>query len=302
VKAVLIGLTLALTASATLAQENGGPDLVDALVVNARTPGPAWWSVSKGEAKVWVLGVGVPVEASARWEDAAFRRRVKAARRVILVPASTTKFSNEALKADRAWMDELTDAERARLAEIAGTTGRKVAFYAAFRPNFAGLLIKSDLDARAKPRPGKAMDLKAKARALGATLVPVSGQEAQSMKNSFTPGGRDGLTCLRWAMRPRDPTASREQRARAWTRGDVRDLLLGPTAYDPCIQAMGAMQAMMENNESLMTEAIAASLDGGQGAVAFVTLTPLLRQGGVLDQLRKRGYAIETPAQLADED
>lgn len=299
-KAVLIGLTLALTASATLAQENGGPDLVDALVVNARTPGPAWWSVSKGEAKVWVLGVGVPVEASTRWDDAAFRRRVKVARRVIFVPASTTKFSNETIKADRAWMDELTDTERARLAEIAGTTGRKVAFYAAFRPNFAGLLIKSDLDARAKPRPGKAVDLTAKARALGATFVPVSGQEAQSMKNSFTPGGHDGLTCLRWATRPRDPTASREQRARAWMRGDVRDLLLGPTAYDPCIQAMGAMQAMMENNEGLMTEAIAASLDRGQGAVAFVTLTPLLRQGGVLDQLRKRGYAIETPAQLVD--
>lgn len=298
-KSLLIALAL-VTATPALAQEDAGPDLVDALVVNARTPGPAWWSVSKGQAKVWVLGIGVPVETSAHWDAKAFERRVKAARRVIAVASSTTKFTPELLKADRDWGAELTDAERARLAEIAAVTGREPGFYGKYRPNFAGLLIKSDLDARAKPKPGKPQDLVVKARKLGATVQSIGGQEAGSMKDSFKAGSHDGLTCVRWAMRPRDPAAIRRQRAEAWTRGDVRALMIGPAAYDPCVQALSAMEASMEAGEGAMAETIAATLERGDGAVALVMLTPLLREGGVLDRLRKRGYQVGTPAQLDD--
>lgn len=300
-KSVLIALVLALAATPVLAGQEDETALVDALVVNARTPGPAWWSVGKGEAKVWVLGIGVQVPADAKWDSKTFERRVKATRQVIGIPPSKTRFEKSALQADRNWLDELTDAERARLVEVAGATGRSREFYARFRPNFAGLVIKSDLEARAKPKPGKPQDLQARAVRLGARFTPVGGQEAQGMKASFQAGEHDGLTCVRWAMRPRDAVALREQRAQAWMRGDVRALLIGPTTYDPCVQAMAAMQASLENNEGRMADTIAAALDRGEGAVALVGLTPLLRQGGVLDQLRKRGYRIETPAQMEDE-
>lgn len=301
-KSLLIGLALALVAAPSLAQETGegAPDLIDALVVNARTPGPAWWSVSKGETKVWVLGAGGNVPASASWDETAFKRRIKAARRVIIVPPSTTKFASATLKADRDWVAELTDAERARLTELSTLAGRKGDFYGLYRPNFAGIMIHSDLNARAKPRPGKPLDLAAKARKLGATVQPIGGGMAASMKDSFKDGEHDSLTCVRWAMRPRDPVAMRTQRAQAWMRGDVRALLLGPAGYDPCVQAMNALHASLENSDSAMAEAIAASLDRGERAVAFVTLNGLLRERGVLDQLRKRGYRIETPAQLDD--
>lgn len=300
--AVLIALAFALGVAPAVTQDADEPALVDALVVNARTPGPAWWSVGKGEAKVWVLGMGVSIPASESWDATVFERRVRATRRVIVIPPSKTSFSREILQADRNWIDELTDTERARLAEIAEATGRKVEAYGKFRPNFAGLLIKSDLDARVKPKPGKAQDFEAKASRLGATLLPVGEQVARGVKDSFQTGGHDSLTCVRWALRPRDPVATRQQRAQAWTRGDVRALLIGPTAYDPCVQAMSAMQAKLENNEGATVNTIAGLLDRGESAVAFVHLTALLREGGVLDQLRKRGYRIETPAQIEDDD
>lgn len=302
-KSVLIALALAAAATPVLGQDAGETALVDALVVNARTPGPAWWSVSKGNAKVWVLGIGVPVPADTKWDIKAFERRVKASRQIIGIPPSKTGFAKGVLDADRDWREELTEAERARLIEIAAATKRKPELYAKFRPNFAGLLIKSDLDARVGPKPGKSQDLPAKARRLGARFTPVGGDEAHTgMKASFQKGDHDGLTCLRWAMRPRDAAALRAQRVEAWTRGDVRALLIGPTTYDPCVQAMAAMQASLENNETRMADTIAANVDRGEGAVALVGLVPLLREGGVLDQLRKRGYHIETPAQLDDED
>ena len=302
-KATLAALGLAFAATPALAlQAADGPDLVEALVVNARTPGPAWWSVTNGNTKVWVLGIGVLVPADAKWDSRTFERRVKASRQVIVVPPSKTGFEKRAIEADRKWVDELTEAERARLADVAMQTGRKIELYTKFRPNFAGLVIKSDLEARAKPKVGKLMDLRTKAQRLGARLVPVGGLNAQGMKASFQVGGQDTLTCVRWAMRPRDAVALRNQRAQAWMRGDVRALLIGPTTYDPCVQAMSAMQASLENNEGALANAIAATLDRGDGAVALVGLVPLLREGGVLDQLRKRGYLIETPAQMDDED
>ncbi|MET3663495.1 TraB/GumN family protein [Caulobacter sp. 1776] len=301
-KTVLIAMAMILAAPPTLAQEADGPDLVDALVVNARTPGPAWWGVGKGSAKVWVLGVGVPVPADAKWDGKAFERRVKASRRIITLLPSKAKFEKGTLDADRNWVDELTEAERARLAEIAAATRRPTEMYAKLRPNLAGLIIASELESRAKPKAGKSQDLAAKAQRLGARPIPVGGQEAQSMKASFQRGGHDSLTCVRWAMRPRDPAALREQRAQAWMRGDVRALLIGPATYDPCVQAMTAMQSSLENTESQMADTIAATLERGEGAVALVGLIPLLRQDGVLDQLRKRGYRVETPAQLDDED
>jgi len=294
-------LAATLAASPALAQDaDGAPALVDALVVNARTPGPAWWSVGKGTAKVWVLGLGGPVPANARWEDATFKRRVKATRRVISTVSTKANFPQDRIQADRPWIDELTDAERARLAQIAAETRRKADFYGRFRPNFAGILIKSELEARTKPRPGKSQDLSADAVRLGARLQAVNVDVAQGMKASLKAGEHDGLTCVRWAMRLSDPAATRRLRAEAWARGDVRTLLIGPTAYDPCVQAMSAMQASLEAQEAGLVEAIAASLDRGENAVALVALIPLLRQGGVLEQLRRRGYAVETPAQLDD--
>jgi hypothetical protein len=300
-KSALIALTMMSAAvSPALAQDDGAPELVEALIVNARTPGPAWWSVSKGDAKVWVLGAGVAVPVNARWDSKAFERRIRGAARVLVVPSSTTDFQKETIRADRVWAEELTDAERARLAEVAAATRRSPGFYAAFRPNFAGILIKSELDARAKPKAGKAQDLEAKVRDLGARVVPVGGQETKGMRDSFRIGQHDDLRCLRWALRPHDPAAMRQERAQAWMRGDVRALLIGPIGYDPCVQAMSTMQAAMEGGETRMADAIAASLDGGDGAVAMVGLTALLRQGGVLDQLRRRGYVVRTPAQLDD--
>ncbi|MDB5441180.1 MAG: hypothetical protein JWM33_3607, partial [Caulobacteraceae bacterium] len=32
------------------------PDIVTGLVVQAATPGPAWWKVTNGSSTVWILG------------------------------------------------------------------------------------------------------------------------------------------------------------------------------------------------------------------------------------------------------
>lgn len=72
-------------------------------------------------------------------------------------------------------------------------------------------------------------------------------------------------------------------------------------AYDPCQASLPKFNEAKLRQDDALADAIAQTLDAGQNAAALVDLVPLLRQGGVLDQLRARGYVVHTPAQL-DED
>jgi uncharacterized protein YbaP (TraB family) len=288
-------------AAPALAQEDDEPAMVEALVVNARTPGPAWWSVSKDEAKVWVLGTGPSLPEGATWESATFDRRVKATGRVIYADVKAKGgVSKGAVTADRPWLSELSNTERARLSEISAVTGRSPEAYEKFRPTFAGLVINGDLAAKAdRTKPRRSQSLLERAKSLGVRPVPVKGRIGQAIKASFEKGEHDDLSCLRWSLKPHDPAAVQQSNAEAWMRGDVRALTAKRT-YDPCVQAMKAMQTSLETHEGALADAIAERLDRGESAVALVGLTPLLREGGVLDQLRQRGYRVRTPAQLDD--
>ncbi|MDB5438028.1 MAG: GumN family protein [Caulobacteraceae bacterium] len=61
-------------------------DLVSALVVKARTPGPAWWKVSDADTTIWILGSPGLLPESIKWDDSALKRRLTGANRLILPP------------------------------------------------------------------------------------------------------------------------------------------------------------------------------------------------------------------------
>lgn len=291
---------MAATTPAAAQDPGGQPALVDALVVNARTPGPAWWSVSDRRGhKVWVLGAA-RLPAGLDWDASAFERRIGATRRVI-APSRNTRFflSKKAREADRPWVQDLTEAERERLVKLAIAKGKPLDFYTSLRPNYAALLIKGDVRPLSEPRPW--LDLGAKAMAMDARMVWVKARTARGIQQSLGSDTADDLSCLRWSLAERDRATVAQARAEAWARGEVRTLLARTMTYDPCVQSLRPLLASLELNETAFADEIARSLDRGEDAVALVDLVPLLRQDGVLDQLRKRGYRVRTPAQLEDE-
>lgn len=68
--------------------------LVSELVVTARTPGPAWWTVERGAAKLYIFGLPAgPVPKDLAWDQQVFQRRLKAA--TAFLPPPSVSFSVE---------------------------------------------------------------------------------------------------------------------------------------------------------------------------------------------------------------
>lgn len=293
--AAVVATTLATPVHAQKRPEQ--PNLVEALVVNAVTPGPAWWSASKGDAKIWLLGMTSRIPADTVWDIRAFDQRVAATGRVIFLQGGSLKPWNA--EAGGQWESALSPVERERLAELARREQRRVSWYTSKKPSYAALLLRGDITtSRDRPRV-RDLYLGRHVRSLGGVAVPVDSTAAGAIEDAL---GSNDMTCIRWVLSVPDLDAANRLRAQAWARGDVRALVSWPMNYDPCEQSLKGVPAAFAENEAALVREISRRLEKGTGAVVTIGLVPLLRQGGVLDQLRQRGYVVRTPAQLDDPD
>jgi len=298
-KAALMATMAILAAPLTAAAQNG-PNMVEALVVNASTPGPAWWSVSKGDAKVWVLGLtSGGFRADDRWDMTVFERRLGKGGRLIHADSMpVVKMSPDDVSVGKPWFNRLEWDDRARFAEAMDITHVDPAEMIAMTPDAAA----SRMSYVAFP-PGDAPKLKlmVRARVLDARISTVGESLEYPLRMSLKNASANDFTCLNRTTRSIIEPEIFRAKAQAWMRGDVRQLVLGDMNYDPCKVGQVKLAAARRNQDNALADAIAKALDEGQNAVALVDLVPLLRQEGVLDRLRSRGYVVRTPAQL-DED
>lgn len=298
-KSVLIGLAFMLAAAPAAAQDTADATaLIDTLVVNARTPGPPWWSVSKGDAKVWIMGVnpgGLPTKAA--WDTSVYERRLGQSR-LLIRPDKAFKFRfGQEAKSPIPWIDRLTPTERARFSELAATASAPRDMLEQLRPNLAALFLDMSFRRQSNLANGEPYaTLTAKVKAVRARERLVKGDLKTGVVASMTREDASDLTCLRWTLAMSENLPEIRARAEAWTRGDVRRLMRGAMAFNPCEVSMhAATTAVVRQNAALAGE-ISATLEKRKSAVALVDLVPLLMQGGVLDQLRARGYVVRTPA------
>ncbi len=97
--------------------------LVDELVVTARLPGPAWWTVSDADTTVYVLGSPSIAPKRMAWDRGVFERRLKGAN-VVIVPYQNVEvhvagalgaaFNYMRLRSSAPFEDTLDPATRAR--------------------------------------------------------------------------------------------------------------------------------------------------------------------------------------------
>ena len=85
--------------------------------------------------------------------------------------------------------------------------------------------------------------------------------------------------------------------AKAWAAGDTPEALANDRTYERCFYMAPGARAFEARTKSDTVAEIEQALKKPGHAVAVVWLPPLLSQGGVLDQLRAKGYQIKTPGQ-----
>lgn len=282
--------------------------LVEELVVTGRLPGPAWWRVSDADTTVYVLGAPSVMPKSLPWDESVLLRRLEGANRVILpfnqvsvslltVPGAA--FNLLRLRSKTPYEETLAPSLRARFAAVRTQAGKPADRYRVKNGLAAGLILVDDYRQAAQltaADPAKTVRRLAKARRLKVEEKSYDGGAllGQVVK---TPQAAQ-RACLDDALTEAEAGPGGARRAaQAWAQGDVRGALTAERGFEKCLAAAPGALALDTRFKADQAAAIARALKSPGHAVAVVPLRPLLAQGGVLDQLRSRGFEVKTPGE-----
>ncbi|MFZ0267867.1 TraB/GumN family protein, partial [Caulobacter sp.] len=155
-KTGLIAALLTLTAAPALAQtapalDDPEANVVEALVVSAKLPGPAWWRISDGDTTIYMLGVLQALPRGQAWDTSVLDHRLEGAFAVILPPEGKAGLAD--LPAALALRKKLKSAEpldvsvgdlKPRLARARVVLGKKPDAYDGWSPLGAGIMMAGD--------------------------------------------------------------------------------------------------------------------------------------------------------------
>jgi hypothetical protein len=299
---LLAAMSLGVAASA--APVDPEARLADEFVVHGRLPGPAWWKVSRGGSTVFVLGVPGAMPKGMAWDTAVLERRLKGASQVIGPPQVTAGVGDMGamlkLHSNAPMEQGLSPGLRTRLAATETRMGRDPGRYSHWTPLIAGMRIVGDF------REGASIDSREPAKTVsrlahsaGVGFQPAATYPAGALLKAVTPQlGAVGETCIADALDEVDAGAARlRTAATGWAQGDPKAALSASRGYEKCVNALPAGADLARRAMSDTTGAIERALAKPGHAIAVVNLRTLLASGGVLEQLRARGYAVTTPGE-----
>ena len=282
--------------------------LVEELVVTARLPGPAWWTVSNGATTVYVLGSPSLAPKHMQWDRGVFDRRLAGASEVILpfqdihvtvTGALGAAFNFLRLRGGGPFEATLDPATRDRFVAVRTRLGEPAEHYRTKNPLAAGLILATDYRQKSgltTSDPTKLIKLLAQR-----AHVPIA-QKSYNLGPLMgavirTPPAA-GRACFDEVLAQAEAGPGATQAAaRAWAQGDVRGALANERTYERCIALVPGAQAFDARVKADLVAAIERALRTPGHAIAVVPLRTLLAQGGVLDQLRSKGLTVTTPGE-----
>ena len=313
--ALALALVLAAPAWAQVPITPAGPDpndpdavLVEELVVMGRLPGPAWWTVSNGATTVYVLGSPSLAPKHMEWDRAVFDRRLAGAN-VVILPFQDIKvtitgafgaaFNFMRLRGGGPFEATLDGPTKARFVAERTKLGQPANHYGTRNALAAGLILATDYREQnhlTNSDPTKLIKLLATRAKVPISqrsydLGPLMGAIIRT-----PPEAARGCFDEVLAQAEAGPGVTHAA-AKAWAHGDVRGALGNERTYERCIDLVPGARTFDARVKADQVAAIEQALKKPGHAIAVVPLRPLLAQGGVLDQLRAKGFTITTPGQ-----
>ena len=284
--------------------------VVEELLVVARYPGPALWTVKKGDAQVTVLGSLSPLPHMLEWKSPRLERALDGATLVLTPPNGRVNMfdalnlifhgGDARLSGNRTLWTEITPDERARFDNLVSQIKGKPERYERLKPAIAGFLLLLDFRkgaGLAEAKPASTVERLAKDRHLriqtyGRVKLPALFRAITHMDAEAE------RACFDAAIGQAEHDASQARPlATAWANGDLKTVRAGyrPTVLEKCISELPTLQAALEQAEAEAVAAIDEVLNHGGKAVAVVDLTLLQGRNGVLDRLKAEGAEITVP-------
>jgi hypothetical protein len=303
---VLWALTVATGASAQVIDDRQA-NVVEALVVSAKLPGPAWWRVSDADTTIYVLGMPAALPKGMAWDRSVVERRLDGAFAVLTPPEWRAGLTDipallklrKTLKDDSDWA--------ARKPELSARTQRAWAAadpqhpqdWKDWKPLFIAMQLGGKTDRAADllmSEPDKTIDALARKRRIKARSAKVD--KAMPLLKSLARQHTDeaGLVCLAETLDTVEAgPAPRRAAAQAWARGEVKAALAGSRSAERCQLLLPGVPELMRQSIDDEADALADLLKTPGHAVALYPIRGLVAEKGVLDKLRARGITVRTP-------
>lgn len=288
------------------------PADVEHVTVTADARGPAIWRLSRGSGEIRVLGTIGPMPEDLAWNAASLARLIDGARQLLLPPAP------DAGLVDAAWFylwhgDLLRQPDgqtlqqtlpaplAARFAQAARLAGRSGSDYADDATLVAAMRLQRDfLKSRDLTRREPRRTVERMARRAHVPVRRMGEFDLMPTVRAVLALPQDRQrACLVQAVddtmrQARDAAAA----ADAWADGDIEQVKAhyAETKLLECVAQISPQAAWVNAlSVGLIVKGLDAALSEGGKSAAVISIGPLLRQGGVLEQLAAMGVTITYP-------
>lgn len=286
--------------------------LVDELVVNAITPGPAWWRVSKGAATVFILGLPTLAPKKVEFDDTLLRMRLEGADQLILAPAPDVNLfgmlafafgARRTMSQPRPLSQTLPTAMADRLHLLLKRREQKMDAFDKLKPAFAGFVLANSDDGKSLTIDvggvQEGIEKLSRSSAIKAhpKIVRTGRYNVLAQVKALAVLPQDAqVTCFDDGLRTAENGKGGIKTVAAqWAEGHVRDLEAADRGFEACLSGSPTVGADLRRGMDASTAAIERALHGTGTSVALVDLRPLLATRGVLDRLRHEGCEVRSP-------
>lgn len=312
--AIILAAGLAGLFTARVPAQQTSPAL-DEIIVTAERAGPGMWQVRRGDANVWILGSISPLPRDITWRSRQVESVLERTSQVLVQKPIEISIPRILwmLIADRKYLmvgggkklkDVLPPDLHARFAAQRSKVSEDADKWERYRP----LIAAAFLQQAAFHQVNLSMRLD-----LGAALRKLAEKHGVRIEEVKVAGAGDMLEALK-TMPPATERTCVEaslstletglpqlvERAQAWANGNVEKIENTPELkdVDACRNALDAGKGASDvigRIRQTWLENIEKHLRSPGTTIAVVNLDLLLERGGLLDQLRARGYEIAAP-------
>lgn len=300
-------LAFATGASAQEVIDDPQANVVEALVVSAKLPGPAWWRVSDADTTIYVLGMPASVPKGMAWDKSVVERRLDGAFAVLTPPEWRAGLTDipallklrKKLKDDGDWAARDPQLAARTQRAWAAADPKKPDGWKDWKPLFIAMQLGGKADRAAgllMSEPDRTIDALAKKRRVKGRSAKVG--KAMPMLKSLAREHTDeaGRVCLAETLDTVEAgPAARRAAAEAWAKGDVKAALAAPRSAERCQLLLPGVPELMRQSVDDEADALAELLKTPGHAVALYPIRGLVAEKGVLDKLRARGITVRTP-------
>src|SRR5580704_12527100 len=291
------------------------PPALDEIVVTAERAGPGMWHVHRGDANVWILGSISPLPRDITWRSKQVESVLESTSQVLVqkpIEISVPRIL-WMLIADRKYLmvgggkklkDVLPPELHARFAAQRSKVTDDADKWERYRPIIAVAFLQQaafhQVNLSMRLDLGAAMRALAKKHGVRIEEIKVAGVSDMLEALKTMPPATERI-CVEASLSTVESGLPRlVDRAQAWSSGNVERIENMPELkqVDACRNALdagkGAVDVISRIRQTWL-ENIEKYLRSAGTTIAVVNLDLLLERGGLLDQLRAKGYEIDAP-------